>query len=127
MTPLAVFRQSYRAYAEKDRALIESILADDFHFTSPIDNRLDRDAYLAICWPNSDRLARFDEVFACELGDRACIAYEGTSKDGKRFRNCELATVRDGRLVSVEVYFGWSLPHPVAEGTHAEQGEGLHP
>ncbi|MEO5883670.1 MAG: nuclear transport factor 2 family protein [Caldimonas sp.] len=127
MTPLAVFRKSYRAYVDKDLAAIESILADDFHFTSPIDNRLDRKTYLRICWPNSQGLERFDEVFACEAGDRACIAYEATAKGGKRFRNCEIATVRDGKLVAVEVYFGWNVPHKLADGSHADNDGAEHP
>ena len=121
MTPLAVFRKSFRAYVDKDRAAIEAILAEGFHFTSPIDNVLDRKTYLDICWPNSRSIERFDEVFAVEHGDRACIAYEATVAGGKRFRNCELATVRDGKLVSVEVYFGWGVPHGVPEGTHEDR------
>jgi len=35
---------------------------------------------------------------------------------GKRFRNCELHTVRNGKLVATEVYFGWDLPHKAAFG-----------
>jgi len=30
---------------QKDRAAIEKIIAEDFHFTSPLDNRLDRETY----------------------------------------------------------------------------------
>ena len=116
---LAVFRRSFQAYVGKDRPAIESILADDFHFTSPLDNRLDRQAYLEICWPNSRTIAAFDEVFASEHGDRACILYEARTTDGQRLRNCEIATVRGEKLVSVEVYFGWGLPHQVPLGQHS--------
>jgi ketosteroid isomerase-like protein len=126
-TPLEVFRKAFRAYVDKDRQAIEAILADDFHFTSPLDNRLDRASYLEVCWPNSGNAARFDEVFACELAERACIVYEAATKDGKRFRNCEIATVRGGKLVAVEVYFGWNLPHQAAEGTHLEDDGAGHP
>ncbi len=38
----AVARASYDAYVDKDRASIEALIADDFHFTSPLDNRIDR-------------------------------------------------------------------------------------
>ncbi len=34
--------RSTEAYVRKDRARIEALLAKDFHFTSPLDNRLDR-------------------------------------------------------------------------------------
>ena len=42
----AIAQAAYRAYVTKDRAALEALLADDFHFTSPLDNRLDRDTYL---------------------------------------------------------------------------------
>ena len=41
-SPLAVARTCLNAYVDKDRSVIEAVLADDFHFTSPIDNALDR-------------------------------------------------------------------------------------
>jgi ketosteroid isomerase-like protein len=46
----AIARAAYRAYVTKDRAALEALLADDFHFTSPLDNRLDRDTYFRRCW-----------------------------------------------------------------------------
>ena len=124
-TPLAVARACLQAYVDKDRAAIEALLADDYHFTSPIDNALDRAAYLEICWPNSAVMTRFDDVYEFEAGERALIVYEADTSTGKRFRNCEVYTVRGGRLVATEVYFGWALPHKVPRGTHVDdEGEG---
>jgi len=57
--PIAVARASYRAYVDKDRAAIEALIAADFHFTSPLDNRIDRATYFARCWPNSANIAVF--------------------------------------------------------------------
>jgi hypothetical protein len=54
----AIARAAYEAYVDKDRAAIEALIADDFHFTSPLDNRLDRATYFARCWPNSETIAR---------------------------------------------------------------------
>ena len=42
----AIAQAAYRAYVTKDRAALEALLADDFHFTSPLDNRLDRETLL---------------------------------------------------------------------------------
>jgi hypothetical protein len=39
---------------------------------------------------------------------------------GRRFRNTEVHTLRAGKVVEVEVYFGWNVPHDVAEGEHAD-------
>ena len=55
--PGAIARASYRAYVDKDRAAIEALIAEDFHFTSPLDNRIDRATYFARCSPNSTMLA----------------------------------------------------------------------
>jgi len=35
-----IVRAVFKAYEKKDRAAIEAVLADDFHFTSPLDNPL---------------------------------------------------------------------------------------
>ena len=49
-------------------------------------------------------------------GDRVFVTYEGHSSSGKGFRNTEILTVRHGKLVEAEVYFGWSLPHEAPSG-----------
>jgi hypothetical protein len=44
-------------------------------------------------------------------GERVFVTYEGQSATGKRFRNTEIMTVRKDKIVEVEVYFGWPVPH----------------
>jgi len=120
-TKAAIAQAAYKAYETKDRAALESIIADDFHFTSPLDNRLDRATYFARCWPNSAHTATFDIVYAVREGERAFIVYEAQTDSGKRFRNAEVHTVRGGKLVDVEVYFGWNLPHAAAPGSFVDK------
>src|ERR1700737_4356666 len=67
--PVAVARASYRAYVDKDRAAIEALISDDFHFTSPLDNRIDRETYFARCWPNSAAIAGFELVRLVREGE----------------------------------------------------------
>ena len=59
---VAIARAAYEAYVAKDRAAIEKLIADDFHFTSPLDNRIDRATYFARCWPNSAWIKDFDYI-----------------------------------------------------------------
>lgn len=118
--PIAIAKACLRAYVNKDRAAVEALIADDFHFTSPLDNRLDRATYFARCWPNSAHMRSFDIMHAARDGDRAFIVYEADTDTGKRLRNTELHTVSGGRLVEVEVYFGWNVPHPAAAGSFIE-------
>src|SRR5262249_13698111 len=118
--PLSVARACLQAYVDKDRAAIEALLDEHFHFTSPIDNALDRETYMKICWPNSNLMAGFEYIYGCEDGDHAFIVYEARTSTGKRFRNSEVHTVRGGKLVATEVYFGWDLPHKAPQGAHME-------
>jgi ketosteroid isomerase-like protein len=113
---VAIARASYDAYAAKDRAALEPLIAEDFHFTSPVDNRLDRATYFARCWPNSKMIKSFKFVDVVAHGDRVFVVYEGTSIKGHRFRNTEIVTVHNGKITDVEVYFGWTLPHTAPPG-----------
>jgi len=54
--PIDIARRCYQAYIDGDRAAIEPLIAEDFTFTSPRDNRIDRATYFERCWPNHHRL-----------------------------------------------------------------------
>ena len=114
--PVTIARACYQAYVNKDRAAIESLIADDFHFTSPLDNRLDRATYFARCWPNSRAIAEFDFSHLVADGNKVFVTYDGRSTSGERFRNTEILTVRDGKIADAEVYFGWRIPHEAPKG-----------
>ena len=114
---LALVKASYAAYVDKDRAALEKTLAEDFRFTSPLDNRIDRKTYFARCWPNSERLRDFEFIRLASLdGDTVFVTYIATNVDGGRFRNTEILTLHEGKITEVEVYFGWSLPHEAKPG-----------
>src|SRR3569833_4730123 len=83
----ALARACYDAYVSKDRASMEKLLAEDFHFTSPLDNRLDRATYFARCWPNSGTIAGFDFIHLVPHGDRVFVTYVARTRDGHQFRN----------------------------------------
>jgi ketosteroid isomerase-like protein len=120
---LATARAVYDAYVKKDRTAIEALIADDFHFTSPLDNRLDRATYFARCWPNSESIEGFDFIHIAPDGDRVFVTYEGRAAD-RRFRNTEVLTVKNGRLTEAEVYFGWTIPHEAPPGGSVATGAG---
>ena len=116
ITQTEIVRACFRAYEEKDRQAIEELIADDFHFTSPNDNRIDRGTYFEKCWPNSEQMASFSIQRMLTDGDHVSVVYELHMKDGRSFRNSELHTVRNGKVTDVEVYFGWSIPHQAPSG-----------
>jgi len=114
---VAVVRAMYEAFVNKDRAALEPLLASAFHFTSPLDNRIDRVTYFERCWPHSEEIEGFDFVAVVPSGNRVFVVYEGRSKGGKRFRNTEVCLFQGQQVVEVEVYFGWSIPHPARPGS----------
>ena len=113
---IAVVHACFKGYLDKDRPAIEALISDDFHFTSPLDNRINRQTYFERCWPNSANMAAVDFKHVVVKDEKACVTYECRLSDGKRFRNTELFTVRHGKVADVEVYFGWSLPHETTDG-----------
>lgn len=122
-SPYAIVTAVLQAYVDKDRAAIEALIADDYRFSSPYDNGLDRRSYFEICWQNHKVITRFDFLHHAESGDRVFVIYEchatrTTGHISRIFRNCEMHTVRGGKLVATECYFGWNVPHPVPPGEH---------
>ena len=48
-------------------------------------------------------------AFADVAEDEVLVTYELTKTDGRVFRNTEILTLREGRIVLAEVYFGWDV------------------
>jgi ketosteroid isomerase-like protein len=101
-----LIRSYFEAYMSKDRKTIETALADDFTFTSPYDDAIDKAEYFRRCWPSSDWIKEsvIERIF--ENGDGAFVTYKVTMDDGREFRNTEFMTFEGGLLKSVDVYFG---------------------
>jgi ketosteroid isomerase-like protein len=107
---LELARRAYEAYESGDRRLLEDLLDDDFRFFSPADVGIDRERYFERCWPNAGRIAGYEFPRLLEAGEgEVLVTYEATRVDGTRFRNTEVMTFRGGKLLRVEVYFGWEL------------------
>ncbi len=101
-----IVRACFAAYERKDRALIESLLAPGFTFSSPLDDGISRDRYFERCWPNSEHIdaVRIEHLFV--QGDQAFVQYQLQTTGKPPFRNTEFFTLRDGQVVHVDVYFG---------------------
>lgn len=105
----------FAAYEKKDRAAMENLLADDFTFSSPVDDRIDRDLYFERCWPFSQKVKEFRIEKILSDDDEAFVRYEAVTNDGTSFRNIETFTIREGKIVHVEVYFGSDTVDSVRE------------
>jgi hypothetical protein len=103
-------RDLYRAFAAADRDSVESILAGDFTFSSPVDIGLDRQGYFERCWPGAGRGQEFEFVRLVESEDEVVVTYDMKKSDGSRARNTEVLTFKGDQVCEVEVYFGWDIP-----------------
>jgi len=97
---------AFNAYETDDRAKLEAVIADQFAFTSPYDDAIDRAAYFQRCWPNHTNLERMKVERIFVEGDAAYVTYLATNKSGRAFRNTEYFTFRGGKIASVTVFFG---------------------
>ena len=102
----ATIREIYAAYLSKDCSVVERLLASDFTFTSPSDDAIDKDVYFRKCWPNSERMLRFDIEQIFERGNEAFVTYKILNNDGKEFRNTEFFCFDGDKVRSIDVYFG---------------------
>jgi ketosteroid isomerase-like protein len=118
--PIEIAKRTFQAYVDKDRQAIETLIADDFRFTSPLDNGIDRRAYFERCWPNSERISDFSFAYLAQAGDQVFVTVEGRGLNDRTFRNTEVLTIRNGKVVASEVYFGWDVPHELPHGKSKE-------
>ncbi len=101
-----VVRAYLGAYESENRAAVETLLADDFTFTSPHDDAIDKATYFERCWAESDvRRDHSIESLVVE-GEKAFVTYRCATANGKSFRNTEFLTFKGERIASVNVYFG---------------------
>jgi ketosteroid isomerase-like protein len=107
MSNIDAVRASMEAYHNQDIDIASRLLADDFTFTSPQDDHIDKSAYLERCFPTADRFASSEILALVASGaDSVLLLYEYELTTGERYRNAECITVRNGKLVETQVFFG---------------------
>jgi ketosteroid isomerase-like protein len=103
-----IIRSFFAAYKSKDRKLVENLLTDDFTFTSPYDDAIDKATYFERCWPISIgeriRTHNLEKIFT--EGGEAFVLYKCITDEGKEFRNTEFFRFEGDRIKQVDVYFG---------------------
>src|SRR5881275_2739430 len=103
-----LIRGIFAAYLASDRKRVENVLADDFRFTSPYDDHIDKPTYFERCWKNSDWIERHELEKILVDGEAAFVTYKCTAKGGKSFRNTEFFVFVVDKVRSIDVYFGAS-------------------
>ena len=96
----------FAAYRADNRKKVEAALSDDFRFTSPYDDGLDKATYFARCWRSTDWIASQELERILVDGDEAFVTYRCLAQDGKSFRNTEFFVFAGDKVRSIDVYFG---------------------
>jgi len=115
-----IIRNLFAAYLANDRAAVEAAFTDDFRFTSPYDDEIDKASYFARCWKNSDWIERRDLETIMVEGEAAFVTYRCVAREGKSFRNTEFFAFAGDRISRIDVYFGATYEN----GVFVRQGDG---
>ncbi len=114
-----IVRKWYAAWENNDLSTFNALLADNFTFSSAAgDDHISKSTFKSQCW---DTQVKFIEHFDLERistgADDVFVKYLCHTKDGKAFRNVEYLRITNGKLESIECYFGAQSSFPSAVST----------
>jgi ketosteroid isomerase-like protein len=101
-----LIRALFAAYMANDRKSVDDRFTDDFRFTSPYDDAIDKATYFERCWRVSDWIERQELERIVVDGEVAFVTYRVAAQDGRSFRNTEFFRFEGERIKSIDVYFG---------------------
>ena len=120
LTNEEIIRKWYEAWEKKELATFNVLLADNFTFTSAAgDDHISKSTFKAQCWDTQvDFIKHFDLEQIITTADDAFVKYLCHTQNGKSFRNVEYLRIMNGKLQSIECYFGAqsSFPSAVSAG-----------
>jgi ketosteroid isomerase-like protein len=110
----------YAAWRDKDLNTFNLLLADDFTFSSAAgDDHISKSRFKTQCWDTQINFIKdFDLERVTTGADDAFVKYLCHTTNGKSFRNVEYLRIKNGKLESIECYFGAesSFPSAVSAG-----------
>jgi hypothetical protein len=102
----------YTAFLDKDWNLMQTVLADGFTFSSPLDDHINVMAFKERCWPNAYKIKGIDVTMVVQNGDDVYVTGNGWTTEGKFFRNTDYFKLKDGKISSYECFFGPGVNYP---------------
>jgi ketosteroid isomerase-like protein len=114
-----VVRRWYAAWEKKDWGPLDGLLADNFTFSSAAgDDHISKSAFKKQCWETQiDFIRNFQLERVTTGAEDAFVKYLCHTKSGKSFRNVEYLRIKNGKLQSIECYFGEQSSFPSAVST----------
>lgn len=112
-------RRWYAGWENKDWEVLDRMLAENFTFTSAAgDDHISKSTFKTRCWETQiDFIHHFDLERVTTGADDAFVKYLCHTRNGKSFRNVEYLRIKNGKLESIECYFGEQSSFPSAVST----------
>ena len=102
-----------QGFEKKDWNMVASQFADGFTFTSPAgDDHISLATYKERCWGTSQFFKKIEFSKIIAEGNDAFAIYNITTTDGKIVRNTEYYTFSNGKIKSIECFFGQGAGYP---------------
>jgi ketosteroid isomerase-like protein len=119
LTNEQIIRKWYSAWEKKDLGTFDMLLADNFTFTSAAgDDHISKGTFKTQCWDTQVNFIEHIDLERINPGaDNASVKYLCHTKNGKSFRNVEYLQIKNGKLESIECYFGEQSSFPSAVST----------
>jgi ketosteroid isomerase-like protein len=116
LTNEEIIRKWYAAWEKKDLGTFNMLLADNFTFSSAAgDDHISKSTFKTQCWDTQvDFIGHFDLERITTGEEDAFVKYLCHTKNAKSFRNVEYLRIKNGRLESIECYFGAQSTFPSA-------------
>jgi len=103
----ALVRKYYAGWEKKDWLAFNTLLTDDFTFSSPVDARISKSAFKKGCWDTQVALlGHFDLEHVVGAGNDAFVMYLCHTASDRTFRNVEYFRLKGEQVQAVECYFG---------------------
>lgn len=104
-----IIRDYFGGFVKKDWSQVAAQLDDSFTFTSPApDDHISIEQFRKKCWPQAQHIKDFEFVKIIDLGEEAVAIMHVITTDNKLLRNVEYFNFRNGKIASIEVFFGGS-------------------
>jgi ketosteroid isomerase-like protein len=119
LTNEEIIRKWYAAWQKADLGTFDALLADNFTFSSAAgDDHISKSTFKTQCWDTQvNFIGQFDLERITTGAEDAFVKYLCHTKNGKSFRNVEYLRIKDGKLQSIECYFGAQSSFPSAVST----------
>lgn len=102
-----IIKTYFAGWEKKDWNLVSSQLADGFTFTSAApDDHISIEKFKEKCWVQAEHIQKFDFIKIIGDGNEAFAIIHVVTKDNKIIRNTEYFNFSNGKIKSIEVFFG---------------------